>query len=160
MFTKYKEVTMAPFGIPHRKKEETEVKTAEPTQKTVLEKLCGNDRELFNALSRTIMLNPEATVKEGMESYNEKAHEHEKAGNNMRARIAYQVAGEIALYEGKISEVQKFFKKAAEADPNYVQVKVFEYLAKKGNTERAIAVSHQFYAEAGKLKETKEGSVA
>lgn len=151
---------MAPFRIWRRKKEEAEAKTAEPAQKTVLEKLCGDDKQLLNALSRTIMLNPEATVKEGMESYVEKAQGHEKAGNNMRARIAYQVAGEIALYEGKLSEVQKFFKKAAEADPNYAQVKVFEYLAKKGNAERAIAVSHRFYTEAGKLKETKEGSVA
>jgi len=151
---------MTPFGI-FRKKEKEEKKgaaAAQPAQKTLLEELCGDDRELYEVLSRTILLNPEITAKEGINSFVEKAQEYEKTGDYIRARIAYQVAGEISLYEGKLAQIQKFFKRAAEVDPDYVNRKLFEYYSKKENAERALAVAQQFFTKAGKRAEKEEGS--
>jgi len=138
---------MISFGI-LRKKEKEEKK--EPTKKTLLEELCGSDSELYQVLSRTMLLNPEMTLTEGVNSYIAKAQEYEKNGDHVRARAAYQAAGEISLYEGKLAQTQKFFKKAAEVDPNYVNKNVFEYYSKKENAERALAVAREFYAKTGK----------
>ena len=148
---------MAPFGIFRKKKQEVATK---PAQKTLLEELCGGNDELYRALSRTILLNPQLTVKEGIESYIGIAQEYEKTGDRARARVAYQVAGELAIYEGKLAQTQKFFKKAAEVDPNFENGKVFEYLSKKENAERALAVAQEFYTKTGKRKETVESSSA
>jgi len=76
----------------------------------------------------------------------------------VKARIAYQVAGEISLYEGKLAQIQKFFKKAAEVDPNYVNRKLFEYYGKKENAERALTVAQEFYTKTEKSAVKKEGS--
>jgi tetratricopeptide (TPR) repeat protein len=148
---------MTPFGILRKKEQEA---AAKPAQKTLLEELCGGNDELYQALSRTILLNPRLTAKEGIDSHVDKAQEHEKNGDNIRARIEYQVAGELAIYEEKLAQAQKFFKKAAEADPNSENRKVFEYLSKKENAERALAVAQEFYSKTGKRKETIESPSA
>ncbi len=152
------EVGMTPFGIFRKKekKEQAEAKeqppkkggeAKQPTQKTLLEELCGKDRQLYEVLTRTIMLNPKIAVEEGADSYVEKAQTHEKDGNHAQARIAYQMAGEISLYEGKLQQIQRFFKKAAEIDPEYSNRTIFEFFSKKENAERAIAVAKEFYAK-------------
>jgi len=147
---------MAPFGISRKKQKETV--TAQQTQKTLLEELCGDDKELYEVLSRTILLNPERIEKEGINSYLEKAQEFEKAGDYVKARIAYQAAAEISLYDGKLAQAQKFFKKAVELDPKGPYRKVFEYFNEKENAERALAVALQFYGKTGRPAEKKEGS--
>jgi len=148
---------MAPFGIFRKEKKEA---AAKPAQKTLLEELCGGNDELYRALSRTILLNPQITVKEGIDSYIERAEEYEETGDRARARIAYQVAGEISLYNGKLAQAQKFFKKAAEVDPNFENRNIFEYLSKKENTERALAVAQEFYTKTQKPKKTAESPSA
>lgn len=146
---------MTPPGLFRKKEKDTpEKKTAaEPKEKTLLDQLCAGDKNLQEALSQTLLLNPETTAKEGMNSYATKAQEHEAAQKPTRARIAYQVAGEIALYEGKLTQMQKFFKKAAEVDPECPYRNVFEYLSKKENAERALKVAQEFYAKMGKRAE-------
>jgi len=148
---------MVPFGIFRKEKKEA---AAKPAQKTLLEELCGGNDELYWALSRTILLNPEITVKEGIDSYIERAEEYEKTGNRARARIAYQVAGEISIYNGKLAQAQKFFKKAAEVDPDFENRNIFEYLSKKENTERVLAVAQEFYARTGRQRKAAESPSA
>jgi len=147
---------MAPLGL-FRKKEKQTAETkkdslvaskAEP--KTLLDELCGGNKELREALGRALLLNPEAMVKEGIESHVEKAEEYEEAQRTTNARIEYQVAGQIALHDGKLPQVQKLFKKAAEIEPDSPYVKAFEYFGKKENAEKAIAVAQEFYAKAGR----------
>jgi len=150
--------TMTPFGI-FRKKEKKEEKDSapkKPAQRTLLEELCGDDKELYEVLSRTIMLNPDTATREGADSYVQKAQVYEKDGNRMRARIAYQMAGEISLYEGKLPQVQKFFKKAAEVDSEYPNREIFDFFGKKENAERAMAVAKEFYARTGKRTEAQK----
>jgi len=146
---------MAPLGLFRKKEKPAETKkdshvTSKTEPKTLLDELCGNNKELREALSRTLLLNPEATVKEGIEFHVEKAEEYEKAQKTTNARIEYQVAGQIALHDGKLPQVQKFFKKAAEIEPDSPYRKAFEYFGKKENAEKAIAAAQEFYAKADK----------
>jgi len=144
---------MTPFGI-FRKKEKKAAKT-ELVPKTLLEELCGDNKELYETLSRTILLNPELSIREGIYSNIEKAQEYEKTGDSTRARVLYQTAGEISLYEGKLAQAQKFFKKAAEVDLKYPQRKIYEYYIRKENAERALAVAQEYYAKTKKTTEKK-----
>ncbi len=148
---------MVSLGIFRRKKEK-EAEVAEPAQKSLLLELCGDDNELYQVLSRTILMNPHMTMKEGIDSYIEKAQGYEDAGEKVRARVAYQTAGEISQFEGKLAQTQKFFKKAAEVDPSYANRKVFEYYSRKEKAERALAVAREYYTKTGKYTEKKESS--
>jgi len=151
---------MTPLDI-FRKKERKEKKIMEappPKQKILLEELCGSDKELCEVLNRTILLNPEAAVKQGTDAYVEKAHGYEKAGDHVKARIAYEAAAEISLFEGNMAQTQRFFKKASEADSDYPYRKVFDFFSKKENAERALAVTREFYVKTGRLVEKKEES--
>jgi len=146
---------MAPLGIFKRRKEKTEEMVEKKVEeKTLLEQLCKGDTELYTALSRILLLNIELTKKVAeMDARVEKAQEYEKKQDYVRARIEYQVAGELALYEGKTAQVQKLFKKAAEIDPAYPNRDVFEFLAKKENAEKAIAIAQEYYARTSKPAE-------
>jgi hypothetical protein len=68
----------------------------------------------------------------------------------VRARVEYQTAGELALYEGKLPQVQKYFKKAAEVDPDYPNKGIFEFFVKKENAEKALSVAQEYYARKAK----------
>jgi len=144
---------MSPLGLfrkkaGEKKKEAHVAPQAEP--ETLLDELCGGNKELHEALSRTLLLNPETTVKEGIDFHVAKAEEYEKAEKATNARIEYQVAGQVALHDGKLPQAQKFFKKALEVEPNSPYKKAFEYFAKKENAERAVTAAREFYAKAGK----------
>jgi hypothetical protein len=134
---------MTPPGIFGKKKKETEEKKEEPT---LLEDLCKGDQELHKTLSNTLLVNPEM-VKHGgeIDARVERAQEYEKNKDYTRARTEYQVAAQLALYEGKTAQVQKFFKKTAEIDPNHPYRIVFEYFTKKENAEKAVAVAQEYY---------------
>lgn len=130
------------------KKETHAAQKAEP--KTLLDELCKDNKELREALSRALLLNPESIIKEGIESHVQKAEEYEDAQKTTNARIEYQVAGQIALHDGKLPQMQKYFKKAAEIEPDSPYKNAFEYLSKKENAEKAIAVAQEFYTKASK----------
>ncbi|HKZ93785.1 MAG TPA: hypothetical protein VJ249_04290 [Candidatus Bathyarchaeia archaeon] len=147
---------MTPLGL-FRKKEKQPTETAKErqaatlsTERTLLDELCNGNKELYEAMSRTLLLNPETTVKEGTDFHAEKGQQYEEDQKLRNARIEYQVAGQIALYEGKLQQVQKFFKKAAEVEPDYEFKRAFEYFGKKENAERAISVAREFYKKTGK----------
>jgi len=147
---------MAPRSIFKGRKKETEEKVKEEVEekvekKTLLEELCKGDNELYSTLSRTLLLNPDMTKKTGeTDARVERAQEYEKNKDYVRARIEYQLAGELALYEGKTAQVQKLFKKAAEVDLDYPNRSILEFFAKKENTEKAIAVAQEYYARTAK----------
>jgi hypothetical protein len=130
------------------KKETHAAQKAEP--KTLLDELCKGNRELREALSRALLLNPESIIKEGIDHHVQKAEEYEDAQKTTNARIEYQVAGQIALHDGKLPQMQKYFKKAAEIEPDSPYKNAFEYLSKKENAEKAIAVAQEFYTKASK----------
>ncbi len=138
---------MGPIGFFRRKKkaEKKEKKTTESTEKSLLEELCKGDTELYYAISHTVLLDPSRLHEEGISSHIEKAQELEKKKEFLRARINYQTAGEIALYEGKLAQAQKFFKKCAELESNPGYKKVFAYYSKKANADKALKIAQEYY---------------
>jgi len=148
---------MSPLGFFKRKKKEEKMKErAEKEEKTLLEQLCGEDSELYEVLSRTILLDPAQALQEGLDSYAQKATEYEEKGNPLRAKIMYKVAGQIALYEGKTNQVQTFFKKCAETETGPEMKKVYEFYTKKKNLEKAVRLAKEYYAKTSALAEKKE----
>jgi len=143
---------MSPLGISKRRKKELlEIVEKKAEEKTLLEDLCKGDNELYKVLNRVLLINPEMTRKTGeIDARAESALKHEQKRDIVRARIEYQVAGELALHEGKTALVQKFFKKAAEVDPAYPNKSVFEFFTKKENTDKALAVAQEYYARMAK----------
>jgi len=142
---------MAPLRIFKGRKKVTEERVEEKVEKTLLEDLCKGDNELYSALSRTLLLNLETTKRAGeMDARVERAQDFEKNKDYVRARIEYQVAGELALFEGKTTQVQKFFKKAAEVDPACPNRNIYEFFTTKEKAEKAIAVAQEYYAHTAK----------
>lgn len=142
---------MTPTLFRKKEKETKEKLTPKlPEKKTLLQELCGDNKELHDALNRALLLNPETTVKEGIDYYAQQAEEYEANQKFRNARIAYQIAGEIALHERKLQQVQKFFKKAAEVEPDYEFKRAFEYFNKKENAEKAMVVAQEYYAKTAK----------
>ena len=139
---------MGPPSFFRRKKkaEKKEEKTPKSTEKSLLEELCRGDNELLSALSHTVLLDPRRLQEEGVDSYVEKAQEFEEKKDFLRARVNYQAAGEVALYEGKLAQVQKFFKKCAELESNPEYKQVFTYYSKKANAEKALKTAQEYYA--------------
>jgi hypothetical protein len=129
-----------------RKKTEKEEKKSELTQKSLLEELCGENTELYEALSTTMLLNPRQASREGIGAIVEKAKGFEENGDFTRARIEYGLAGGIALYEAKADLVRKYFRKCAEIDPNYRYRKNFEFFDQEENAERAVKIAQEYYA--------------
>ncbi len=134
---------MTRFGIFGKKKQKTEEKIAE---RTLLDELCGDDSELKKALTLVLLLYPNRTSKMGgIDSHLENAKKYEKEGDRVRARVEYQVAGELALYDGKLAQVQKLFKKAAEVDPYYDHKNIYEFLTRRENAEKAVNIAKEYY---------------
>ncbi len=147
---------MTPFGLFRKKEKKTTEKEKEKPKKTspedkgLLAELCGNNTELHEALSRSLLLNPEITAEEGIDQHLEKAQQFENDHRPTNARVEYQIAGQIALFEGKLQQMQQLFKKASEAEPDSEFRKIFDYFAKKENAEKAIEVAREFYAKTSK----------
>ena len=129
-----------------KKEEKKEHNVPKSAGKSLLEELCRGDNELLSALSYTVLLDPRRLQEEGVDSYVEKAKEFEEKKDFLRARVNYQAAGEIALYEGKLTQTQKFFKKCAGLESNPEYKKVFAYYSKKANAEKAIKIAQEYYA--------------
>jgi len=106
---------------------------------TGLESICGDDREAYEALRRTMLLDPRkagVTIAEA----EERAKDFEKEGDAMKARIWYEQAGGLAIYKGDAKKVTKYFGKAAKLSPNtsYPIVEI---------PDRAVAKAQEYYKE-------------
>jgi len=117
---------------------------AKPTEKssgkpklTDLEEICGEDKEVYEALFETMYLDPRK-IKITMEQALDRAREFEKEKNAHRARVNYDIAGGLAIYEGDGAKVKQFFGKSAKLNPDYPYpiLKI---------PERAVAKAKEFY---------------
>ena len=104
---------------------------------TGLEAVCSDDKEAYEALYRTMLLDPKK-VDMSMKEAAEKAKDFEKQGDNLKARIWYQLAGGLAIYKGDVKNVKKYFGKCAKLSPNtsYTILKI---------PERAVAKAQEYY---------------
>jgi len=115
----------------------TTQKTPEKSKLSDLEEICGDDKEVYQALFETMYLDPRK-VRYTIEQAVEGAKEFEKRKNLRRARVLYDVAGGLAIYEGDVAKVKLFFGKSAKLNPDY-QYPILSV------TERAVARAKAFY---------------
>ncbi len=114
--------------------------------KTTLEKICGDDRKAYEALRRTMLLDPRKALAT-MEEAEERAKEFEKEEDMGRARTWYETAGGLAIYNGDVEGVKKYFGKAAKINPDISYPILLM-------PERAVAKAQEFYQEFLKEEET------
>jgi hypothetical protein len=101
-----------------------------------LEQLCGDDKQAYEALEHTMFLDPRkigTSTKEAAEN----AKRFAKERNLGRARIWYDIAGGLAIYEGDAKKVIEFF---AESE----KISGLKYPILK-DTEKAIAKAQEYY---------------
>jgi hypothetical protein len=123
------------------RRKKTEEKSPEKAEETTseLEKFLVDDKEAYEALQRTMLLDPrkvEVPMKEAVK----RAKELEKQGDALRARVWYEVAGGLAIYEGDVKKVKEYFSKCAKLSPN------IEYPILK-NTARAVQKAQEYYGK-------------
>jgi hypothetical protein len=112
-------------------------KTPEKPTLTNLEEICKEDKEVYDALFETMYLDPRK-VRYTMNQAVERAKEFEKQNNAHRARVFYDIAGGLAIYEGNVAKVKLFFGKSAKLNPDYP----YPILTV---TDRAVAKAKEFY---------------
>jgi len=119
-----------------KKTKEKSPEKAEET-KTELEKFLADDKETYEALQRTMLLDPKK-IGMPLKEAAEKAKEFEKQGDILRAKVWYEVAGGLAIYEGDVKKVKEYFNKCAKLSPNT------EYPILK-NIEGAVQKAQEYY---------------
>lgn len=119
-----------------RKKEEAKTATESQRQMTELEKLCGDDKETYEALLDTMFLDPRK-IGVSMKEAAENAKKFEKEKDLTRARVWYQIAGGLAIYEGDVEKVVEYFGKCEKLSGASYQI--------LKNPEKAVAKAQEYY---------------
>ena len=123
---------MSPLGF--GKKEEKHAEAAKALSD--LEQICENDKEAYEALYHTMILNPKK-VDTSLKDAIENAKRFEKEKNMTRARIWYDIAGGLAIYEGNAKKVVELFSEAE-------KLSGIKYPILK-NAEKAVAKAQEYY---------------
>jgi hypothetical protein len=120
------------FG--RKKKEKKENLEAKKT--TPLEQLCGDDKEIYDALLPVMFLNPKK-IEASMKQAADNAKRYEKEKDMAGARMWYQIAGGLAIYEGNVRKVTEYFE-------SLQRVTGQRFLILR-NPEKAVAKAQEYY---------------
>lgn len=117
------------------KKEE---KTVFQTSRTAseLEQLCGDDKQTYEALQHTMLLDPRK-VGTSMREAAENAKKFASEKNLARARIWYDIAGGLAIYENNIKKVIEFFSESGRISNSNYPILM--------NPEKVVAKAQEYY---------------
>jgi len=119
-----------------RKKKEVQTETEAKETVTELEKLCGDDKETYEALLNTMFLDPRkvgASMKDAVEN----AKKSEKEKDLLRAKVWYEIAGGLAIYEGNVKKVIECFSECEKlSNVKYPILK---------NPEKAVSIAQEYY---------------
>ena len=78
---------------------------------TLLEQICGSDKETYAALHQVLFLDPrkiDTTQKQAVDN----AKKAEKEKDTAKARMWYEVAGGLAVYEGNSKKTVEYYGEA------------------------------------------------
>ena len=120
-----------------RKKVEKQAEEAKPTD---LERMCGEDKEIYKALRHTMFLDPRK-VGITMDEAAKEAVESEKKGDNVQATVFYHIAGGLALWKGDVAKIKQYFGKCAKMSPEMDCELITKIPA------RAVAKAQEYYGE-------------
>jgi len=133
-----------------RKKEPPKVPEKAKTEKTPLEILCTESPAVYEALERTMLLDPRK-LNLSLEQAIANAKEVEKSGDTKKAFSAWNRAGQLSIFEGDVRKVKMCFAKCVELDPTF-KPKIIE----PGITEKAVKVEQEYYRKHLSAEEKKE----
>jgi len=99
---------------------------------TDFEEFCGKDKDVYEALHKIMFLDPRK-IKVPMSEAEEKAKLFEKQEDVQEARIWYDIAGGLAIYEGDVEKVKRYFGKSAKlsSESDYPILKIPEKAVRK-----------------------------
>jgi len=123
-----------------------------------LEELCGDDKELYSVLKRTLIEPTRTTIEETIV----KAEEFKKKGDKNYARMEFTHAGSLAIYKGDLNLAKSYYRKALEEDPEWPGKWILEYFF-SDKAEKAMEIAKAYYSKLeeakayySKLEETKK----
>jgi len=120
-----------------RKKKEQKIQVESEKSLTELEGICGRDQETYEALSNTMFLDPRK-IDVSMSAAVKEAKKLEKAKDLVRARMWYEMAGGLAIYEGDAKKVAEYFGKSEKISPE------IKYPILK-NPKKVVAKAQEYY---------------
>jgi hypothetical protein len=129
------------FGKP-KQKEQSEGTMTESILSNRLKELCGDDSDLYVAMSHLMFLDPKKILIP-LDGVLKDAQDYEAQGNKLRAEVGYRIAGGISLAKGDLDGVNKYFSKAAmlagDSHPEY------QTILKRSS--EAVAIARKYYDE-------------
>jgi hypothetical protein len=93
--------------FPRKKEEKVETLPAQE-KPTLLQEICGQEKEVYEFLRNFLFLNPEM-MKTNSDELIERARKEEEAGEKDKAMVSWRIAGGLALYEGNLEKVKLCF---------------------------------------------------
>ncbi len=105
-----------------------------------LRELCGPNNEMYSALSRLLLLDPNKIVSP-LDRILAEAQDHESKGNRLKAEVGYRVAGSLSLWKGDNDGVRKYFAKAS----TLASAGHSEYTFLSQRADEAIGIARSFY---------------
>ena len=120
-----------------RKKKEQKIQIESEKSLTELEQICGSDQEIYEALSNVMFLDPRK-INVPISTAVKEAKKLEKAKDLERARMWYEIAGGLAIYEGDAKKVIEYFGKSEKIPPE------IEYPILK-KPKKAVAKAQEYY---------------
>jgi hypothetical protein len=120
-----------------RKKKEQKIQVKSERSLTELEGICGGDQETYESLSNAMFLDPRK-IDVSMGTAAKEAKKIEKAKDFVRARMWYEIAGGLAIYEGDAKNVIEYFSRSEKIPPE------IKYPILK-NPKKAVAKAQEYY---------------
>lgn len=120
-----------------RRKKKEQKKVESEKSPTELQQICGDDQETYEALSNAMFLDPRK-IDVSMSTAAKEAKKLEKAKDLAGARVWYEIAGGLAIYEGDVKKVIEYFGKSEKISPET------KYPILK-NPKKAVAKAQEYY---------------
>lgn len=120
-----------------KEKDKSKASAVTATNLTTLEQVCGSDKETYQALSY-MLLDPrkiDVSTKQAVDN----AKKAEKEKDITSARMWYEVAGGLAIYEGDTKKVVEYYGGAE-------RVTGEKYLI-VDNPDKAVAKAQEYYKQ-------------
>jgi len=120
-----------------RKEKEQKIQVESEKSLTELEGICGRDQETYQALSNVMFLDPRK-INVPISTAVKEAKKLEKAKDLVGARMWYEIAGGLAIYEGDAKKVVEYFAQSEKISPET------KYPILK-NPKKAVAKAQEYY---------------
>jgi hypothetical protein len=118
-------------------KEKSKATTETMRTLTALEQICGSDRETYEALS-LMFLDPRK-IDVSMKQAIDNAKKAEKEKDVASARMWYQVAGGLAIYEGNTEKVVEYYGEAERVTGEKYSIMI--------RADKAVAKAQEYYKQ-------------